>query len=267
MQGRLLPKHKGRYQAFPVENWQDEFFIAKKLNIDLIEFILDFEDVYQNPLLKEEGIHKINYLIKETGVNVNTVCADYFMKAPLHSKNDKIVYESQKILIKLISNSSFLGITDIIIPCVDQSALIDQDSINDFVKNLSPVLRIAEKFEINLALETDLEPQKFLKLINRFNSNQIKVNYDTGNSASLGYDFNEEFNVYGKFITDIHIKDRLLNGGSVILGKGNTDFKKIFLKLKEVDYNGPLIMQAFRDDEGLQIFNEQLNWIKEYLYG
>ena len=26
MQGRLLPKYKGRYQAHPKDTWQDEFF-------------------------------------------------------------------------------------------------------------------------------------------------------------------------------------------------------------------------------------------------
>ena len=43
----------------------------------------------------------------------------------------------------------------------------------------------------------------------------VKVNYDTGNSASLGYDIKEEFAEYGNLISDIHIKDRLVNAGSV----------------------------------------------------
>ena len=30
MQGRLLPKYQGRYQAFPVGNWKDEFKVAKE---------------------------------------------------------------------------------------------------------------------------------------------------------------------------------------------------------------------------------------------
>ena len=28
MQGRLVPKYQGRYQAFPIGMWQDEFKVA-----------------------------------------------------------------------------------------------------------------------------------------------------------------------------------------------------------------------------------------------
>ena len=52
MQGRLLPKYQGRYQAHPVGYWQDEFYIASKNGLDCIEFILDFNDAEINPLLK-----------------------------------------------------------------------------------------------------------------------------------------------------------------------------------------------------------------------
>ena len=70
---------------------------------------------------------------------------------------------------------------------------------------------------------------------------------------------------YGERITDIHIKDRILGGGPVILGEGNADFAKFFEKLKEFNYQGPFIMQAYRDDEGVKIFKKQLNWVSSYL--
>ena len=56
MQGRLLPKYQGRYQAHPVGYWQKEFGIAKKMGLECIEFILDYNDYRQNPLLKEGRI-------------------------------------------------------------------------------------------------------------------------------------------------------------------------------------------------------------------
>ncbi len=36
MQGRLLPKYQGRYQAHPVGYWQDEFYLVSERNMDLI---------------------------------------------------------------------------------------------------------------------------------------------------------------------------------------------------------------------------------------
>lgn len=265
MQGRLVPKYEGRYQAFPIGMWQEEFKIARKCGVDLIEFILDFNEAHENPLLTAQGIVEIKKVIKSTGVSVQSICADYFMQAPLHSKNDKTVHSSQEIIMRLLKNASMLGITDIVIPCVDDSSLYRSDDRERFIKNVSPVIKIAEKHRINLSLETDLNPENFLSLLDRFQSKYITVNYDIGNSAALGYDPTEELDAYGSRITDIHIKDRKLNGGPVVLGQGNADFKKFFRKLSNFNYKRPFIMQAYRDDEGVTIFKNQFTWIKKLM--
>ena len=93
----------------------------------------------------------------------------------------------------------------------------------------------------------------------------ITVNYDIGNSAALGFDPLEELNAYGEKISDIHIKDRLLDGGSVKLGTGNANIPEFLKLIEDFNYSGPLIMQAYRDDEGVSIFEEQLNWVKTFL--
>ena len=265
MQGRLLPKYQGRYQAHPVNYWQNEFEIAKNIGLDCIEFILDFNDAEINPLLKDGGAEEIKRISKETGVIVKTICADYFMESPLHSPNNKVSQRSQKAMMKLLEIAKYLNITDIVIPCVDQSTLDGKEAINRFVEKLQPLVCVAEEYKINLSLETDLAPLPFAELLRRFNSHRVTVNYDIGNSAALGFDPIEELNSYGDKITDIHIKDRVLGGESVVLGEGDVDFLIFFNKLKEFDYHGPFIMQAYRDEEGIDIFKKQLDWIKAYL--
>jgi L-ribulose-5-phosphate 3-epimerase len=267
MQGRLVPKYQGRYQAFPIGMWQDEFKVAKACGLDLIEFILDFNDAEDNPLLKLGGIEDIVNVSQDTGVLVKTICADYFMDAPLHSSDAKVADESFKILERLIEAAKVLKITDIVIPCVDQSSLNTKEAVNRFVNQLIKIIPTIEKENFNLSLETDLAPKPFIELLDKLNSKNITVNYDIGNSASLGFDSDEELATYGDRISDIHIKDRLLGGGPVTLGDGNANFAKFFDKLVEFDYQGPFIMQAYRDDEGVEIFKKQLDWIKKYLNG
>lgn len=264
MQGRLLPKHKGRYQAHPLGYWQDEFNIAKDLNLDLIEFIFDYEDYKLNPLMSLPGIENIQKMISETGVNVKTICADYFMEAPIHSKNDVVSKKSLEVLKELIKNSSLLGVTDIILPCVDHSKLIDSSDRERLINHLKSLNNFLNDYKINISLETDLNPSEFVELIKAVNSPFVKINYDTGNSACLGYNLSEEFNTYGEFISDIHIKDRLLNGGSVFFGEGNTDFDLFFEELKKLNYNGPIIFQLYRDDEGVEIFKKQFELFNKF---
>lgn len=265
MQGRLVPKLQGRYQAHPVNYWQDEFVIAKDTGLDCVELILDYNDANLNPLLKKGGVDEVLLLSKKTGIVTKTVCADYFMEAPLHSLNESVANRSIKILRELLASSKRLGITDIVIPCVDQSTLSSSKAVDRLVSKIKPMLDIAEKAGINLSLETDLGPHDFFELLEKFDSKYVTVNYDIGNSAAMGFDPIEELNAYGDKITNIHIKDRTLNGGSVVLGQGNANFDLFFQKLKEFNYKGPFIMQAYRDDEGVGVFKRQLKWIRPYL--
>ncbi len=262
MQGRLLPKYNGRYQAHPIGFWKDEFPIASKLGMDSIEFILDFNNAEENPLLVSGGLEDIQKVEKISGVKVRSICADYFMEAPIHSDNTGIVDKSISILEQLIKKASLLDVTDIVIPCVDQASLQNKKNLNNFINNIKLIINIAERKNINICLETDLAPLPFANLLDKIGSNSITVNYDIGNSAANGYDPIEEFKAYGEKITDLHIKDRLFGKGSVILGNGDADIPKTFELLLKYDYEGIIIFQAYRDDEGLEIFKRQLQWFK-----
>jgi len=266
MQGRLLPKYINRYQAHPVGCWQDEFILANDIKLDCIEFILDYNDFETNPLLMAGGVQQIKDCCIKTGVEVHSICADYFMEAPIHAEVQKDALRSIEVMVDLLHNASELGVSDIVIPCVDSSSLkIDSNSGSRFVKQMAKVLPTAEKLNINLSLETDLPPKLFIELLDCFNSENVTVNYDIGNSAALGFDPLEELNAYGHKISDIHIKDRTYGGGPVILGSGEAQFQRFFSKLKDFDFKGPFIMQAYRDDEGVEVFKKQLAWIKPYL--
>lgn len=263
MEGRLLPKYQGRYQAHPVGYWQDEFPRAAEVGLDCIEFILDYNDAEANPLLRPDGPDAILAVSEANGVKVYTVCADYFMEAPLHHPDPAVAAHSQEVLRRLLAHGRKLGLTDVVIPCVDQSSMADAAAQDRFVQRMQPLMEEAEKAGINLSLETDLAPQPFADLLSRFDSRRVTVNYDTGNSAALGFDPAEELACYGERISDIHIKDRVLGGGSVVLGTGNTQFERFFEALRPLDYQGPFIMQAFRDDEGVAIFRQQLEWVRQ----
>lgn len=261
MQGRLLPKYKGRYQAHPKDTWKDEFPVAASLGLQLIEFILDYEDAEENPLLAPGGAAVIAQQVDKTGVAVRSVCADYFMEAPLHRQD--CAENSLAILLRLIENTGTLGVSDIVIPCVDQSSLKTDDDVARLQAALKAALPRAEAANVNLALETDLAPDAFARLLEAIPNPRISVNYDIGNSAALGFKPEEEFEAYGNRITDIHIKDRTLGGGSVLLGTGNADFKTACKLIKKYKFSGPIIMQAFRDEQGVDICRKQILWIKK----
>ena len=118
MQGRLLPKYQKRYQAHPVGYWQQEFDIAAENKLSCIEFILDYNRAEENPLLTQEGNKEILARVAQTGVSVNSICADYFMEAPIHHTNSDVVDSSISVLNTLIERAATLNVKDFVIPCV-----------------------------------------------------------------------------------------------------------------------------------------------------
>jgi len=265
MQGRLLPKYNGNYQAHPYGYWEDEFPLAHENGLELIEFILDFDKAYENPLVNSKKIDYLSNIISNSKVKVKTVCADYFMIKPFHRGSLNDINESLSVLEKIINNGNVIGLTDIVIPCVDNSSISTLSEIDTFIKNISKLFKLLDTSKINLSLETDLNPDDFYKLLTKIDFDRVKVNYDIGNSASLGFNPIEEFEAYGHLISDVHIKDRAFQGGSVILGSGASNFEVVFAELSKKNYKGPFIMQAYRDDQGIEVFKEQLRWFKSFL--
>ena len=171
------------------------------------------------------------------------------------------------ILQNLISNCSSLEVRNIIIPCVDNSRLQNADEIREFRHRLGHCLPVAEDCGTNIALETDLRPAAFVGLVQDIDHDYLKINYDTGNSASLGYDPIDEFESYGKWITEVHIKDRVLGGTTVPLGEGDVDFPLVFSLLDLQHYKGIFILQAARRAPGRETdtIKGYLDFIGKYL--
>lgn len=67
-------------------------------------------------------------------------------------------------------------------------------------------------------------------------------------------------------IKNIHLKDRIKNGGTVPFGSGNTNFNDFFND-KKINYSGELIIQGARLEEITpeENCNKYLNFVKQYL--
>lgn len=264
MQGRLSPLVDKKIQAFPMKHWKKEFKELKKIGLNLIEWTLDYKNLNKNPLLTSQGKKKIKTLERKFSIKVSSVTCDCFMQKPFWKikKNQKIL----NYLKRIIFSAGELKIKYIIIP------LVDKGSIKNFhqEKNLISICKNYQKYlkenNVEIIFESDLKPLLLSKFIRKFNSKYFGINYDTGNSASLDYSTDEEFLNYGKFIKNVHIKDRIKFGSTVRLGVGNANFKKLFKNLKKIKYKGNLILQTARSKKNkhLEEIKLNLNYIKKF---
>jgi hexulose-6-phosphate isomerase len=266
MQGRLLPPFEGRFQAYPVEGWQNEFYKGAKLDLYSIEWIYEKPYEAENALSNDTGINHLKNVIQDTGVFVKSICADYYMSECLIS-HEKPVLENWEHLEWLCKQVKKLDITYIVLPFVDSSALKTDGDKDALAEALKRFLENNQNLEIEIHLETDLNPQEFRSIFMEVNHPLLKMNYDIGNSASLGYEPDAEFRLLGNYLGSAHIKDRLLKGKTVPLGTGNADFYKCFKWFRELKFNRWYVLQAARGEIGAEMENisSQINFVSSYV--
>jgi hexulose-6-phosphate isomerase len=253
MQGRLVPPEDGRFQCFPREHWADEFPLAAQAQLDCIEWIYDEFGADVNPIATDEGVEAMLRLADTHGVRVASLCADYFMDRPLVRAQDAELQERMQVLHWLMDRGRRLGIERIVLPFVDASRIDTKVELEQVASTLEGAVRMAEESRIEIHIESSLDPAGFVELLSRLPSEHVRVNYDAGNSASLGYDPRQEFLAYGDRVGSVHIKDRVKGGGTVPLGTGDADLPAVFDCLCQLDYAGDLILQVARGDPGLEV--------------
>lgn len=244
--GRLSEKIDNKIQSFPTNSWQNEFELARKCDFDVIEWIMDMNE---NPIMKNDGMNEIRTLSEDYDIKINSICCDNFMEKPLFKISEFQLEENLDMLEYLINACQKLEIKYLEIPLVDSSSIKSKNEELEFIKNVQKIFPLLEKNNVYLAIESDFEPLKFKEFLLKFNNPYVVANYDTGNSASLGYNPEEELTILGELIKNIHIKDREFGGSTVEFGKGDTDFEKFFQTLSKIKYSGDLILQGARLDD------------------
>jgi len=250
MQGRLSVPEGGRFQSFPRDGWRREIEQAGRIGLRGIEWIYDLYGEGANPLETAAGRAELNALLQQHRVSVVSICADYFMDKPLLRC---AAGENRQLLLRLewlIGICPEMGIGRIVLPFVDASKIRDHAEHSEVIGYLRSMLPAAERHGVELHLETDLGPEALRDLLLELDHPLIKVNYDAGNSASLGYKPAEEFAAYGHRIGSFHIKDRRVGGGTAPLGQGDTDFPSLRAQLVRCNYRGDFVMQVARGETG-----------------
>jgi L-ribulose-5-phosphate 3-epimerase len=253
MQGRLGPPIDGRFQCFPRDSWREEFERAERAGLDAIEWIYDLFGADVNPIATDSGIEAIRALSLKHGVAIKSLCADYFMDRPLLRASATEKRELLGALAWLIGRCANLGVRHIVMPFVDASKIESDADADEVVAIIGPVLETASRASVELHLETSLPPDRFAALLAKLPHLNLKANYDSGNSSSLGYSPREEFAAYGRRIGSIHIKDRVRGGGTVPLGTGNADFPALFEAIRSLGYDRDFVLQVARGEPGDEV--------------
>jgi len=110
----------------------------------------------------------------------------------------------------------------------------DTKGTQETIRRLKKVAPKAEDNDIILGIESWLNAEEHMEIINSVNSPNVKVYYDVANSNKMGYDIYNEIRWLGKEnICEFHAKE---NG--YLLGQGKIDFQQVRNAIDDIGYEG-----------------------------
>jgi len=269
MQGRLSPLVGGRIQAFPENHWLNEFLLGRKHNIHMIEWTLDHEGLHMNPLLTTEGQTQIERASSESSISIPSLTGDCFMQVPFWKMSKAKRADLEGDFLAVVDACSIMGIKYIVVPLVDNGSLDNTQEEQVLVEFMECHAAEFQLKGVVIIFESDFAPSELKRFIANFPLGVFGINYDIGNSASLGYSFQDEIEAYGDRIMNVHIKDRILGGTTVPLGTGNAKLPETISALERKGYRGNYILQTARavDRDHVGAICNYRDMVKDWIAG
>ncbi len=210
------------------------FDIAKKIGLDGIMVSMGSES---NQLRLREISVQQEYLqySKATGIEISSIALGELNNIPYKSdpRTEQWVWDSVDVARNLsvpVVLLAFFGNNDL---------RNDTKGKEEVVRRLKKVAPHAEKNGIILGIESYLNADEQIDIIEQVGSKSIKIYYDFCNVADAGYDTVKEFKKLGKDrICELHMKE---NG--FLLGAGINDWKAIGEAVRETGFTGDGWMQ------------------------
>ncbi|MBZ5859347.1 sugar phosphate isomerase/epimerase family protein [Flavihumibacter profundi] len=210
------------------------FEVARKIGLDGIMVNMGSES--DNLHLRQTNIQE-QYIAAsgETGIKISSIAIGELNNIPYKSdpRTEQWVWDSVDVARNLkapVVLLAFFGNNDL---------RNDTAGKKEVISRLKKVAPHAEKNGIILGIESYLNADEHMEIIDRVGSKNIKVYYDFRNTADAGFDTVAEFKKLSKdIVCELHMKE---NG--FLLGQGTLDWQAIGNAVYEKGYYGDGWMQ------------------------
>src|SRR5262245_2751248 len=186
--GRLSPPVPGRLQAFPWRSWREEFPRARTCGFTTLEWVFEADRYEVNPIWTADGTAEIRELITDSGIRVDSVCADYFMAHPFFGVPDRVRAETIEVLEQLIRHAAAIGVRTLLLPVLEATEIKSRRDKRELLECLRRPLELARAHRLRIGLETELGAEEYRALIEDAAHPSLVVYYDVGNATAKGFD-------------------------------------------------------------------------------
>lgn len=243
---------------------EDLFAQAAEIGFDGVE--LDIRADWQDEaVMSPEGREEIRRLSEETGVEVPSLCIGALWKFSPAATDQELLETSREIIAAAIEGAAELGAGWILVPVTPSDEDISHEECQRrWIEEMGRAAPMAEAAGVVLCLENvgrgcGKSAQDLLALVEGISSPMVRTYYDVGNACAFGHDAVEEIRALAEVIGVVHIKDREAD----LLGEGIVDIPGCVDTLREVGYDGWLVLETPPTDDPLEAGNYNLEYLRD----
>lgn len=195
---------------------------------------------------------------KNTGIAISSLALGIYNRIPFHSDERTVEWVTDSI-----TAAKNLKVSVLLLAFFNASDLRNsperKQAAVDIIKKVAPH---AEKSGIILGIESYLNADEHLEIMNKVGSKNLKVYYDFRNTADAGHDTVAEFKKLGKDnVCELHMKE---NGH--LLGKGSVPWTEVRDAIYSIGYKGNTWMQIEgaipQGGDTVESYKQNLNYLR-----
>jgi sugar phosphate isomerase/epimerase len=238
--------------------FEETFVQAKEIGFDGVEVCIG-GNYREHRLWSEAGVDEIKRIAEKVDIEIPALSPGGFTSYTFAHPDDETRAEGIAMLQHLAAVCPKLGAKVILVPFFGNGK-IEKEHITAprFIDGLKAAAETAEKYNVRLGIESTLNADEHLQIIEQVGSPAVGVYYDMGNATSFGYDSAKEIRQLGKAIVQMHIKD---TGGNHA-GEGNVDFPAVIEATRATGYKGWFVLETPSKDDAIASARKNLNFVR-----
>jgi len=242
-------------------SWEELFEQAARIGFDGVELDLKVDTYRDTDVWSATGRENLLSRSARTKVEVASVCmasvAGLMTKEETHEAGIEAVAELRRFC-------DDLGAGVILFPMIKHGDQSEEGAVQLWCDGFKAAFKRTEGNRAKVGMESvgrvGRSADQALAMIEMVGSPNLGVYYDVGNAAYQGYDPIGEMKKLGKHIVQIHVKEI-----GAAMGEGKLDFPLIFRTIKEIGFDGYLVLETDPGDDAGANAARNLEFVRRML--
>ena len=244
-----------------VKPWSELFDEAARLGFDGVELDLKAETYLDSEVWSERGRRALVDRSRRAGVEIASVCmasvAGLVTKPETHDQGIEALADLRRFCDEL-------GARVILFPMIKQADQSEEEAVKLWRDGFKTAFAESDGARAKVGMESvgriGRSADQALAMIEAVGSPQLGVYYDVGNADYQSFDGIAEMKQLGSHIVQIHVKEI-----GAEMGEGKLDFPAIFSTIREIGYDGYLMLETEAGDDPAANALRNLEFVRSLL--